>query len=253
MDLQAIDIEEDSIRFIDGSVYKGTWNALGMEGVGRYIGPHHAILEGQFRDGTFHGHGTTYWPRGQRLDGVWSHGECKEKRYTFNDGLIFHETDWKYCKFPDRRFQTCLLYGLRPAGATLRTNYPHDIMIPPMCYDAGIGIFDPRTRCIVSYRDPDKVLEIPTVAMAQWIEKNCRKGWTEPTGHREDLYENWFPKDADAPIFPPTLLPFSNDSSECWWKRLTTFARDDLQGSETPCAFSCIGDSVICNTGDNCE
>lgn len=34
------DIEEDDARFINGSLYKGTWDALGMEGIGRYVLPH---------------------------------------------------------------------------------------------------------------------------------------------------------------------------------------------------------------------
>lgn len=61
-------------------------------------------FEGEFRDGTFHGHGSTYWPGGQRIDGVWAKGECKDKRYAFDDGLIYVNTDWRYCQFPDRRF-----------------------------------------------------------------------------------------------------------------------------------------------------
>ena len=62
-----------------------------------------AIFEGEFRDGTFHGHGSMYWPQGQRIDGIWSQGECKDKQYIFNDGLVFRSDDWEYCKFPDRR------------------------------------------------------------------------------------------------------------------------------------------------------
>lgn len=60
-------------------------------------------LEGEFRDDTFHGHGTVHWPRGQRMDGIWSQGECEENRYNFADGLIFLKNGWKYCQFPDRR------------------------------------------------------------------------------------------------------------------------------------------------------
>lgn len=37
------------------------------------------------------------------MDGIWIQGECRDKQYVFNDGLNFLETDWKYCKFPDRR------------------------------------------------------------------------------------------------------------------------------------------------------
>ncbi|XP_076678469.1 MORN repeat-containing protein 5 [Andrena cerasifolii] len=223
MNVQLEDVEEEEVRrFVEGSVYKGTWKPLGMEGIGRFVLPYKSIFEGELRDNTFHGHGSAYWARRQRVDGVWLHGECKNRRYIFNDGLIFRENDWKYCQFPDRRYYTCLLHGLRPAGATLRTNHQDAALIPPTCYDAGIGIFDPRARYIRSYREPRKVLEIPTAALARWIENHCRKGWTEPTGYRQDEEsQNWYMRD----ILYPTLLPFSNDSFECWWKRYANIRR----------------------------
>lgn len=58
----------------------------------------------------FHGYGSLYWPRGQRMDGIWIQGECRDKQYVFNDGLNFLETDWKYCKFPDRRLVNTLYF-----------------------------------------------------------------------------------------------------------------------------------------------
>ncbi|XP_076166567.1 MORN repeat-containing protein 5 [Ptiloglossa arizonensis] len=213
------DFEDEETRFIDGSEYIGSWSALGMEGVGKFCLPHTAVFQGEFRDGTFHGHGSLYWPRGQRMDGIWHQGECKEKRYTFEDGLVFQKNDWGYCEFPDRRYNMCLINGLRPAGATLRTNNEKELIILPGCYDTGIGIFNSRTHCIVSYHDLRKVLEIPTPSMVQWILKYCQKGWDMPTGHRKDLYENWFSKRVDTRILFSKLLPFSNDSPESWWKR----------------------------------
>ena len=55
------------------------------------------------------------------------------------------------------RYQTCIKYGLRPAGATLRRNDRNEYVIPPMCYDAGIGIFNPSKCYITSYEDSKKV------------------------------------------------------------------------------------------------
>lgn len=31
---------EEETRFIDGGEYKGTWNAIGMDGIGKFILPH---------------------------------------------------------------------------------------------------------------------------------------------------------------------------------------------------------------------
>ncbi|XP_029052505.1 MORN repeat-containing protein 5-like [Osmia bicornis bicornis] len=218
MDFLLKNPEDENVHFIDDSKYKGTWNALGMEGIGKYVLPHNAMFEGELRDSTFHGHGSMYWIRGQRMDGVWYRGQCNKSRYIFNDGLTFRQKNWKYCKFPDRRYYACLKYGLRPAGATLRTNNQAGLVISPNCYDAGIGIFNPRTNCIVSYRNPNKVLEIPNDAFVRWIESNCLKAWSEPTGYREDLYENWYFTNFDTAILSK-LLPFSNNSSDSWWRR----------------------------------
>ncbi|XP_031842598.1 MORN repeat-containing protein 5 [Nomia melanderi] len=210
----------EGVRFYNGTRYEGTWNALGMDGIGRYVSPHDVKLEGEFRKDTFHGHGTAYWPCGQRMDGVWSRGECKENRYNFTDGLIFLKNGWKYCKFPDRRYYTCLKYGLRPAGATLRIDKEKGTTIPTFDYDAGIGIFNPRTHCIASYRDPNKILEIPTARIARWIVNNCRKGWTEPTGHRRSLYERWIPRENHVHVSPlPPLQSLPKSCFESWWKR----------------------------------
>lgn len=61
------------------------------------------ILEGEFRNGLLHSHGSICWPRGQIMDGVWDRGHIKYKRYTFSDGLSYCENKWDYCIFPDRR------------------------------------------------------------------------------------------------------------------------------------------------------
>ncbi|XP_014610548.1 PREDICTED: MORN repeat-containing protein 5-like [Polistes canadensis] len=89
--------------FVNGSHYNGTWDAVGMAGIGRYTLLNGTIFEGEFRDGKFHGHGTMSFPCGQSIDGVWINGKLKMKRYKFKDGLVFAEDDWKYCQFPDRR------------------------------------------------------------------------------------------------------------------------------------------------------
>ncbi|KAG6800782.1 MORN repeat-containing protein 5 isoform X1 [Apis mellifera caucasica] len=207
-------------RFIDGSEYKGTWSMFGMEGVGKFTMPHSAIFEGEFRDDRFHGYGSLYWPCGQRMDGIWIKGECKDKQYVFDDGLNFLKTDWKYCKFPDRRYQLCHKYGLKPAGLTLRTNNQDEFIIPPKCYDAGIGIFNPSQHTIICYSDLKKTIEIPSVKFAKWIKKNCQKAWSEPTGRNIKAFYKYEKR------IPSTLLPFSNNSFESWWKRLTTFRQD---------------------------
>ncbi|CAG9774084.1 unnamed protein product [Ceutorhynchus assimilis] len=39
--------------------------------------------------------------------------------------------------------------------------------------------------------EPRKISWIPSAIQENWIVRNCRKGWDEPTGYRPDLYEEW--------------------------------------------------------------
>ncbi|XP_012535875.1 MORN repeat-containing protein 5-like [Monomorium pharaonis] len=201
------------IQFITGSRYEGMWDAIDKAGVGRYITPCKLVVEGKFRDGTFHGHGSIYWPRGQRMDCTWFRGEIVQMRYTFADGLSYRESGWDYCVFPDRRFYNCIVNGLRPAGEVLKTNDQPTKIIPPFCYDTGAGIFDPDKNCITSYHNCKKILKIPTTEEIAWIKQNCRKSWSEPTGHREWLLEYWHSGAADFATLPPT------NEAENWWQR----------------------------------
>ncbi|KAG5331419.1 MORN5 protein, partial [Acromyrmex heyeri] len=208
------------IQFVTGSKYEGTWNAIDKTGIGRYVTPYKVVLEGEFRDGMLHGHGSMYWPCGQRMDAVWNRGKMEQRRYTFADGLSYRENDWDYCAYPDRRFYKCVVNGLKPAGQVLKTNDQPTKIIPPMCYDTGAGIFDPDSNCITSYRDHKKVLKIPTTIESAWIENNCRKGWTEPTGHQPWLHEYWQSGTADFATLPHVS---QDDEAEIWWQRYKYF------------------------------
>ncbi|RVE39277.1 hypothetical protein evm_015623, partial [Chilo suppressalis] len=89
--------------FPTGSKYEGTWDVLGMSGYGTYVFPNDVIYEGEFNDGMFHGSGELRYPCGAILRGKWRQGLLIERTLIFADGLEYSETDWKYCKMPDRR------------------------------------------------------------------------------------------------------------------------------------------------------
>lgn len=109
--------------FVDGSRYRGTWDALGMAGFGNFRMPHgimsdsssilpaiisilifsDVVYEGQMLDGMQHGRGRLKWPGNQVIEGIWKRGDIKKWRYTFADGLVYQPDDWTYCRFPDRR------------------------------------------------------------------------------------------------------------------------------------------------------
>ncbi|XP_046590274.1 uncharacterized protein LOC124293454 [Neodiprion lecontei] len=208
--------------FVDGSRYKGTWDALGMAGVGRYRMPHDVLYEGEMWDGMQHGQGRLEYPGKQKIDGVWSRGQLQKWKYTFSDGLIYEAENWAYCKFPDRRFNQSKLNGLNPAGRSLKTQHQPTKVIPAGCYDTGDGIFDPSTLCVTNFDRPSKIIRIPTADEIRWIMKYCRRGELEPTGYQPWLNENW----SSQPPELPYRLPMSTDSPESWWKRIFTFERD---------------------------
>ncbi|XP_043276607.1 uncharacterized protein [Venturia canescens] len=215
-------VESQEVHFITGSSYEGTWDALGMAGVGRYVLPNGTIYEGEIRDGMFHGQGSFYWTGNRRLDVVHIRGELKEYKYQFPDDLNYEDINGEYCKFPDRRFHESMKKGLKPGGRTLKTARPTAKVLPAGCYDTGDGVFYPKTQRITSYDDSKEVLRIPSAEEYSWILEKCRKSWSEPTGYRAELNENW----AENPPNLPYNLPMSQDSPDRWWKRLTTFAKD---------------------------
>lgn len=61
-----------------------------------------------------------------------------------------------------------------------------------------------------------KILKIPTTVESKWIKQNCRKGWSEPTGHREWLREYWRSGAANFATLPHIS---SEDETENWWQR----------------------------------
>ncbi|XP_025988470.1 MORN repeat-containing protein 5 [Solenopsis invicta] len=201
-------------QFIIGSRYERSWDAMHVtSSVIRYVTSYNTVIEAECQDDMLHGHGTIIWPRGQTMDGIWICGKMEQRRYTFADGLSYRENGWDYCMFPDRRFYNCIVHGLRPAGEVLKTNDQPTKIIPPFCYDTGDGIFDPDSNCIMPYHNCKKILKIPTATEIEWIKQNCRKGWSEPVGHREWFNEYWHSGAADFATLPP------DDETENWWQR----------------------------------
>lgn len=58
-----------------------------------------------------------------------------------------------------------------------------------------------------------KVLKIPMTVEIKWIKENCRRGWSEPTGHREWLREYYQSGAADFVSLPHIS---SENKTENW-------------------------------------
>ncbi|XP_037296343.1 MORN repeat-containing protein 5 isoform X2 [Manduca sexta] len=194
-------------QFPTGSQYEGTWDVLGMSGFGTYTFPHGVVYEGEFEDGMFHGSGELQYPSGVILRGKWKKGQMTERKVVFADGLQYSETDWKYCRMPDRRFTIEYEKGLQPAGRSYLTAQQPTVEIPPGYYDTGDGFYDPKTKTVYKYEDITAIIRSPSLQEQTWILENCRTSPDVPQGPRPDLYEEWLepqehPEPAPAPAAP---------------------------------------------------
>ncbi|KAK9879275.1 hypothetical protein WA026_004120 [Henosepilachna vigintioctopunctata] len=211
-------------NFITGSSYRGQWNALGMNGNGRYTMPHGVVYEGGMKDGQFHGEGKLIYPKGQELIGHFYKGTMISSTFKFRDGLSCVLED--YLKFPDRRYLNAIVSGkFDPPGRERQTISETPRKIPEGHYDVGDGFYDPKTKWVYSYNeyeDPEVpglvpvraplrfvkpretkrydledislIKDMPFVPIYQdeeFILSHCRKAWDEPTGYRPDLNEVW--------------------------------------------------------------
>ncbi|XP_059049987.1 MORN repeat-containing protein 5-like [Achroia grisella] len=212
-------------QFPTGSQYEGTWDVLGMSGVGIYTFPNGVIYEGEFSDGMFHGVGELRYPSGVILKGKWYKGEMVERTLIFADGLQYSDTDWKYCQMPDRRFTIEYERGLQPAGQSYLTADQPTRKIPPGYYDTGDGFYDPKTKTIYKADEITAIVRSPSVLEQKWIIENCRTCLESEVGPRTDLYEEWSepqvePKQSPTPASssrvpaPPSSHQYLNDDNE---------------------------------------
>ncbi|CAH2982444.1 unnamed protein product [Chilo suppressalis] len=203
--------------FPTGSKYEGTWDVLGMSGYGTYVFPNDVIYEGEFNDGMFHGSGELRYPCGAILQGKWQRGLLIERTLIFADGLEYSETDWKYCKMPDRRFTIEYKKGIQPAGQSFLTADQPTREIPLGFYDTVDGFYDPKTKVVYKPNDLTAILRSPSEREQKWIMENCRKAPEKPLGPRPDLYEVWLPPKVEPEQQPDhtmvTRTPASHPST----------------------------------------
>ncbi|XP_044761206.1 MORN repeat-containing protein 5-like [Coccinella septempunctata] len=207
--------------FKTGSSYLGEWNAIEMNGRGRYTFPHGVVYEGEMKNGEFHGEGKLTYPKGQSITGTFKNGEMIYWEFSFgqDQGCSLKN----YCKFPDRRYMSTIKSDFLPPGKERITERQPERIIPEGHYDVEDGFYNPKTGWIYSAPsfsqkkgpvlirmplrsvkpiDPKAYLpdgtsfikDVPFVPVYQdekFIERHCRKAWDETTGYRPDLYEKW--------------------------------------------------------------
>ncbi|XP_072932560.1 MORN repeat-containing protein 5-like [Epargyreus clarus] len=178
-------------QFPTGSQYEGTWDMLGMSGYGIYTFSNGVIYAGEFDDGVFHGEGELQYPSGAILRGKWQRGQLVQRTLIFADGLEYKETDWDYCRTPDRRFTIEYKVGLQPAGQSFLTAEQPTRPVPHGYYDTGDGFYDPKTKVVYRADDITAIIRSPSVREQRWIIENCRTCPDAPLGPRVDLYEEW--------------------------------------------------------------
>ncbi|KAF7279379.1 hypothetical protein GWI33_007322 [Rhynchophorus ferrugineus] len=149
--------------FCTGSSYIGDFNTLGMTGKGIYKYPHGVIYEGDFnKNGEFHGAGVLRYPNGHNVEGIWRNGKLvKNPIFVAADNTQYRS---QYCKIPDRRFEIEMQQYLAPAPNEFLMNKPNPPrVIPPGCYDAGEGFYDPKRNVLLKYSDLSVLTQVPEV------------------------------------------------------------------------------------------
>lgn len=135
-----------------------------METKGTYRFDNGSIYTGEFKDGAFHGKGTLTFKNGTRYEGCWENGCVKSGFLVFDDGLPFEPNDdllngWHYLNpVWDRRFFSEVKDGLR--SRYLRTRDSDHLgnpihSLPTGCYDTCDGFYDPETKTVYHYLDPE--------------------------------------------------------------------------------------------------
>lgn len=156
--------------------YQGEIVSGRYEGLGLYVSEDKKMTyEGYFSNGLYHGDGTLTTEEGKYI-GVFERGKFIDGKFEFNDGLIFEDSDWKYCSSDDARFQIEIKEGV-PIEGPLKYNTP--IERPPRlpfgCYDTIDGYYDPRTGNVREYNTHNEIRH-PNEEEAAWIVANCRIG-----------------------------------------------------------------------------
>ncbi|KAL0270299.1 UNVERIFIED_CONTAM: hypothetical protein PYX00_007764 [Menopon gallinae] len=179
-----------------GSSWTGHWDGLGMAGSGTYTMPHDVTYIGKMQDGVCHDDDATLiYPNGFKVIHCnYVNGVLTDYQFQFPDGLEY-EKNWKYCRYPDRRFWNEILNGLKPGKVAQKTQEDPPRKIPPGCYDTNDGFFNEKTRMLTS--PDDELLRVPTCQEEKWIKEKCRKGFQQFTRFRPDLFENWFNNDKE--------------------------------------------------------
>lgn len=173
------DFERKEMKLFPGCTYHGGWNRIGFNGIGSYRFADGTVYDGQFSDGHFHGTGTLSMPNDTVVKGQWNRGVSTELLLQFPDGLAYREQDWAYCNGRDKRFAMDDFQHLPPIGEHRRMPCRMDYPIPAGCYNTGDGFYNPKTKCLYSYSDPERIVRIPSSREEKWILKHCPTAWEE--------------------------------------------------------------------------
>lgn len=166
-------LNHKTTQLFTGAKYYGPWNQFSFHGIGTYTFPNGVEYDGHFSNGRFHGSGKLTYPNGTTITGHWNHGFSSNLQLRFADGLAFSEHNWTYCMERDRRFAGEEYGRMLPVGETKQFAKPMDYKVPDGCYNVYDGYYNPRTKCIYSYTEPDRIVRIPTSADEKWIMECC--------------------------------------------------------------------------------
>ncbi|XP_023216888.1 MORN repeat-containing protein 5-like isoform X1 [Centruroides sculpturatus] len=134
------------------SKYIGDYKFGQMHGKGTFFFSTGTKYVGEIKDGLFHGEGKMILSDGDVYEGIWENGVNISGRYVFRDGLVYQEKDWTYCRYPDRRFQSEILFGWQRGETTyLRKRKENRVDLLLGCIPTEEFIYNPNTREVVDH------------------------------------------------------------------------------------------------------
>lgn len=106
-------LEGDLLRRLNGNFFDGKLKDNNPTDVGKYTFSNGTLYHGKFKEGTFDGKGTLYFPKGGKFVATWKAGRLIKGTYFYEDNLKYEPVEWKYCTDSDRRFWTECQGGIR--------------------------------------------------------------------------------------------------------------------------------------------
>lgn len=205
-------------KFPHGVIYDGSFNKQGeFHGSGTLIYPNGQRVEGLWRNGRLEQSSHFVSKNGDIMSK--NYCEMPDRRFQIEMANDFNPPGQEYLtneplpprKIPSRCYDLTdsyynpkvkTIYAYKKSSSNLKAQFSNSVSpsLDKMKQESGS---DSSIMKLIRGQNASgeiqDILWIPSPAQEEWIEKNCRKAWDDPTGYRPDLYEQWSTGGQDEP------------------------------------------------------